>query len=180
MNTRRKFAGALGAIAIAAMSTVASAHERECGLGGTWYGEGYDAQQTYIGWLAVHTTGNRDDSNGGEMLFDWVFLTPQVLHTQSTGAVGLISGRGVWEQTGRNAFRYTYYTYGINADGERIYSIRASGRVAMASCNEVKGDYLYEIFAGAVEPHKMLGMTPFFTTTGNVFEKRVPLMVPKH
>lgn len=177
MNIRRKFTRALSALAIAAMGTAASASPTECGLAGTWYGEGYDAIQTYLGWMAVNTTGSANARNG-EMLLDWVFLTPEVLHTQTTGVVGQLGGRGVWEQTSRKGYRYTYYTYGINANGQRIYSIRASGEVAMVSCDEVDGDYTYEIFVPPIDPPSMSAATPVFTATGKVFEKRVPLWVP--
>jgi hypothetical protein len=188
MKTHRKFTGALSAaLAIAAISTVAWAGPgpgpgpKECGLIGTWSGSAGSS----LVWLAIHTAGSTDDKNG-EMLLDWVYVSPYLLNPSSvtvfTGspATRMTGGHGVWQQISKGQYKgqynYTWYTYGINADGFPVYTVRVTGVAATAKCDDVSISYTYEVFPPTFPPQNVSG-TPLYSTSDGAAETRVPLTV---
>ena len=173
MNTSRKFtrmlvaactAASLGTAASAAPTTAAT----ECGLIGAW--SGYEANDLY--WLGVHTAGTYPSE--GVMSLDWRYVNPNLL----AGAARLTNGYGVWEQVRRGQYRYTWYAYGVDSEGQAIYSVRVSGLAKNTDCNNVEIGYTYEIFYPSVEPNLMSSSSPVDVKTGTSYQTRLPLAVP--
>jgi len=134
-------------------------------------------------WLGVHTAGSRDAENG-EMLLQWVRLEGWLLAAcndlESTCgiATSVTPGHGVWEQTRKGEYKYTWYAYGIeSADSPPVFSVRVSGLATNIDCDNIAIDYTYEIFAGFVLPQDMSGASPVGAITDVAGEERVPLTV---
>ncbi len=184
------------AMALAAVFTLAAmwpcassaAGPAECGLIGTWYGDvGYSLR-----WLGVQTAGTHDKN--GEMVLDWVRVSSHLLDVngQYLDATSLTAGRGVWEQTTKGKYNYTWYAYGIGTPGfSPIYSVRVSGiarNINMLGdqrvnpCDYILIDFVYEVFDGFILPQDMSGETPVATISSASddspgIEVRVPLTV---
>ncbi len=155
----------------------------ECSLIGTWYGDaGYALR-----WLGVHTAGTTITK--GEMLLDWNRVSASLLDVYDLypGATSLTGGRGVWEQTGRGQYNYTWYAYGIGTPGySPIYSVRVSGiarntdmigEVSVNPCDNIAIDSTYEVFDGFVLPQNMSDAVPVLSIPTGVEQTRVPLTV---
>ncbi len=178
------------AMALAAVFALAAAWPRtasavgpaECSLIGTWYGDaGYSLK-----WLGVQTAGSTPTQ--GEMVLNWLRVSPRLLPLSATSMTG---GRGVWEMTARNEYKYTWYAYGMGAGLDPVFSVRVSGTARMmaieseslnlSACDFVLIDFTYEVFGGFLNPLEMSGATPSETITseedGPAFEMRVPLTV---
>jgi hypothetical protein len=186
MKTTRNFTIVLTAIivfsavlAIAATPTAAWAapgsKSNECGLIGTWSGYA-DAPWPYssAAWLAVLTAGSKDDKNG-EMLMNWVSLNSSLLTWYGTyPASRMTPGHGVWEQTGKGQYGYTWYAYGVDALGNVLYSVSVRGLATLTDCNNAQITYTYEVFNGLIPPQDLSSYTPDHSTSGNGAETRVP------
>jgi len=170
------------AIALAAVFTLAAvwpytasvACSTECGLIGTWYGNAGSTMK----WLGVHTAGSTDIQ--GEMLLNWVRVKDSLLTVDNTypTVTRITDGHGVWQQTARGHYKYTWYAYGIDTTANQpVYSIRVSGLAKNTNCNYVDINFKYEIFDGLVLPQDMSGVTPIATITDSAAETRVPLVV---
>ena len=157
------------ALAIAAISMPAwAAGPPDCGMVGTWYGN----VSSQLSFFAVHSAGTSDKK--GVMVLNWVTVKDDLL----VGAARLTEGRGVWEQVSRGQYKYTWYAYGINADGGKSYSVRVSGIATNVDCDNIAFEYTFEVFGPFVRPQDMSGQTPFsyiYDTDGAM--TRVPLTV---
>jgi hypothetical protein len=144
---------------------------KECSLVGTWYGDAGSP----LSWLGIHTAG-KDDKNG-EMLMNWVRVKNSLVSFQGmfTTATRLTGGHGVWEQSRKNQYKYTWYAYGIDASGQPVYSVRVSGLATITDCDNVTINFTYDVFAGLVLPQDMSGAVPVGNITDVAFETRVPL-----
>ncbi len=166
-----------------------------CGLIGTWYGQTDSA----LRWMGVHTAGAT--MTQGEMLLDWLWIGAEYLKlgNQQDGYVyenvtRLSDGHGVWEQTGKGTYKYTWYAYGsdtsytpdgvqpavvypIPVDNQPLYTVRVSGIARQTSCDRIDITYNYEIFNGFVPPQEMSGATPIGAIAGDAVEWRTPLTV---
>ncbi len=191
------------AMALAAVFALAAAWPRassaagpaECSLIGTWYGDGGYA----LKWLGIQTAGS--SSTKGEMEMNWVRISEWLLKVQDPvtgvdhypGATILTGGRGVWEQTSKGQYKYTWYAYGLGLTeyfNSPIYSVRVSGLarniaefedVTLNPCDSILIDFTYEVFDKFVLPQQMSDAVPVVTLTsedlGPVLEMRVPLIV---
>ena len=94
------------------------------------------------------------------------------------GAVRLTDGRGVWLQTGTGQYKYTWYAYGIDASGQKAYSVRTSGIATSTDCDNIAITYTYEVFIPPVDPPAMFGATPaLWVSDTDADAARVPLTV---
>jgi hypothetical protein len=179
MKTKRSFTMVLTAVlAIAVMSTAAGAapgpSSKGCSLVGTWSGwADHTWPNSSMAWLAVQTA---DNATKGEILMNWVFVRSELLSFGEVVASHLTPGHGVWEQTANGQYKYTWYAYGIDADGNPVFSVRVSGVVTTTDCNNVSITYAYEVFAGQVAPQDMSSENAIYGTGGEAGETRVPLV----
>lgn len=154
--------------------TIAEAGPTECGMIGTWYGD----VDSPLKWLGVHTAGS--SLTKGEMLLEWVRVSNELLIIYGTypTVTRLSNGRGVWEQTVKGKYRYTWYAYGISTlDDLPVYSVRVSGLAENTDCDHVAISFTYEVFAGFVLPQAMSGFTPDLAIADYADQTRVPLTV---
>ena len=142
MKTRQTFIRALAAaLAFAAFSSVAFAAPpaKECGFIGTWTGgEGDD-----VAFLGVHTPGTSDTN--GQMALDWYYVNPSFIGPDAT----LSNARGIWEQTAKGQFKYTWYAVVTDTSTFQMAWVRVSGTATNASCNELQITWTFEINLGA-------------------------------
>ncbi len=161
------------ALAAAWPLTAAAVGPEECGLIGTWYGNAGPLK-----WLGVHTGTT---ITGGEMALQWVRVRDYLVTAYDVypSATRITDGRGVWEMTARDEYKYTWYAYGIgtSADFPPVYSVRVSGTARNTDCNNTDIDFTYEIFDGFVLPQDMSGAVPVIAITDVARETRVPLTV---
>jgi hypothetical protein len=164
---------AVFALAAAWPCTAAAAGPKECGLIGTWYGNAGSP----LSWLGVHTAGSK--ITNGEMVMHWVRVKDYLLTLDGTyPATRLTDGHGVWEQTAKGKYKYTWYAYGIGTSNDLpLYSVRVSGTATNTDCDNIAIDFMYEIFDGFVLPQDMSGAVPVATITDVAGETRVPLTV---
>jgi hypothetical protein len=167
MKTQHKFTRALtAALAAATLGTGAlAAGPTECSLIGTWYGNAGDDMY----WLGNHTAGSTNVK--GALLMDWVGVNPRLM---GPGATRLTGGHGVWEQTGRGQYKYTWYAYSVDPTGQPLYAIRVKGLATTTTCDRVDIGYAYEIFAIAGWPQDYSG-DALYSTSGSAMETRAPL-----
>lgn len=161
--------------------TAAAIGTAECGLIGTWYGHTDSA----LAWMGVHTAGSTTVK--GEMLLEWLRVKDDLLRVRVDeltyrypNVTRLSDGRGVWEQTSKGKYNYTWYAYGNDTLVDKpVYSVRVSGVAQNTDCNNVTISFTYEVFDGFILPQYMSGIIPVFTITGNpdAYETRVPLTV---
>lgn len=145
----------------------------ECGMIGTWYGSAGPLK-----WLGVHTAGSTITK--GEMVLQWVLVRDYlvIVYDMYPDATLLTDGRGVWEMTARNEYKYTWYAYGISTlANSPIYSVRVSGLAKNTDCDNVGIDFTYEVFDGFVLPQNMSGTDPVVAIVDVARETRVPLTV---
>lgn len=162
------------ALAAAWPCSAAPAGPKECGLIGTWYG----SVGASLKWLSVHTAGT-DDKNG-QMQLNWVRVEDWLVTVDPfyPTATSLTAGHGVWEQTRKGEYKYTWYAYGISTLNDvPLYSVRVSGTSKNTDCNNIEIYYTYEIFDGFVLPQGMSGLTPVGSITDVASGTRVPLTV---
>jgi hypothetical protein len=138
----------------------------ECSLIGTWMGE---ASGDLV-WWGIHTAGTRDKN--GEMMLDWVYADP--------GLIGdgyrLGPGRGVWEQTTKGHYNYTWYAYGYDNAGSPspVYTVKVHGTAENTDCNSVRIEYIFEMFMPPIAPWEDTSLvTPVGSTSGVAHEYRV-------
>jgi len=177
MKTRHKLSRVLtAAVALAVVSGAAWASPDQCGRIGTWFGSA-GSPTPILTWFGVDTEGKNDKN--GEMILDWVFVDPTWGNPNFSLATRLTGGRGVWEKIHKNEYKYTWYAYGIMNNGFPLYSIRVSGFVSQADCDQAGIDYTVEFFVPPVAPQNMSmpGVTPVGVHTGTATETRVPLVV---
>ncbi len=93
---------------------------KECSLIGTWYGNtGSDT------WLGVNTAGSTITK--GEMVMNWVRIRDYLLTLEGyyPTVTSLTNGHGVWQQTAKGKYKYTWYAYGVETlVNEPVYSVR--------------------------------------------------------
>lgn len=161
---------ALAAVCVLAAAwtcAAAPAGPKECSLVGTWAGNAGDDMY----WLGVHTAGSTN--NKGEMLLDFVGVSNGLLN----GAIRMAPGRGVWEQTSKGQYKYTWYTYGIGEFGP-IYTVRVSGIAVNDGCDTINIQYIYEMFQpGAWPPQNVAPENLVYATSGVAHEYRIPVAV---
>lgn len=165
---------AVFALAAAWPRTAAAAGPAECGLIGTWYGNAGSP----LSWFGVHTAGTTITK--GEMLLNWVRIKDSLITVYGAypTATRLTEGRGVWEQTGKGEYKYTWYAYGSDISANLpIYSVRVSGLARNTDCDNTAIDFTYEVFDGFVLPQDMSGAVPLGTITDVGEQTRVPLTV---
>lgn len=153
-------------LAAALPCTAKAAGPTECGLIGTWAGNA--GSDMY--WMGVHTAGST--STKGEMLLDWVSVSSSLL----SGATRLAPARGVWEQTTKGHYNYTWYTYGIDAAGDPIYTVRVSGTAETDGCDTIDIQYNYEI-CDPTWPPQDVSEEDCGSITGSAHEYRIPVTV---
>ena len=148
---------------------------KECGLIGAWYGNAGSP----LSWLGVHTAGSTPTE--GEMQLNWVRVKNSLLNVNNTypTATRITDGRGVWVQTAKGQYKYTWYAYGIgtSANDPPVYSVRVSGTAQNTDCDNIFINFTYEIFNGLVLPQDMSGAIPVTTITDIASETRTPLTV---
>ena len=154
---------AVFALAAAWPCAAPAAGPQECGLIGTWYGSAGP-----LSWLGVHTPGSKGDRNG-EMVLHWV---KNSLITEGT----LTDGHGVWEQTGKGQYKYTWYAYVIGTlnDGP-LYSVRVSGTAENADCDTIYIHFTFEMFDRFVLPQDMSEDNFVGSIVDDAYETRLPL-----
>lgn len=109
------------------------------------------------------------------MLLNWLYINPNLLFNNATS---MTPGHGVWQQTGKGQYQYTWYAYGLDASGNRVFSVRTSGIATNTDCNNVAISYTYEVFVPAVLPNQMSGASPVGVITDtDGGETRLPLVV---
>ena len=165
---------AVFALAAAWPCAATAAGPTECGLIGTWYG----SVGASLKWLGVQTAGSTTAK--GEMQLNWVRVQEWLVNVDGAypTATNLTAGHGVWEQTAKGQYKYTWYAYGIGTSADPpVFSVRVSGTAKNTDCNNIAIDFTYEIFKGLVLPQDMSGATPFATITDSAGETRVPLTV---
>ncbi len=198
---KRSFIMAMALVAVFALAaawprTAVAAGPAECSLIGTWYGDGGYA----LRWLGIQTAGS--SSTKGEMEMNWVRISEWLLKVQVTDDTGthylypnatiLTGGRGVWEQTSKGQYKYTWYAYGLGLTeyfNSPIYSVRVSGlarntaeylKETLNPCDSILIDFTYEVFDKFVLPQQMSDAVPVVTLTsedlGAALEMRVPLV----
>lgn len=173
---KRSFIMAMALAAVFALTaawprTAAAAGPQECSLIGTWYGNAGPLK-----WLGVQTAGTHDKN--GEMLLHWVQVRDDLVTAYGyfPSATRITDGRGVWEMTARDEYKYTWYAYGISSSEDPpVYSVRVSGLATNTDCNNTAIDFKYEIFPGFVLPQNMTETDLFITDVAA--ETRVPLTV---
>ena len=176
---KRSFIMAMALAAVFALAatwprTAAAAGPAECGLIGTWDGNAGSP----IRWLAIQTPGSTITK--GEMVLHWVRVQDYLLHGYDyyPDVTRLTDGHGVWQQTTKGQYDYTWYAYGIGTLNDLpLYSVRVSGTATNTDCDNIAIDFTYEIFEGFVLPQNMSGATPVATIEGGAREARVPLNV---
>jgi len=152
--------------AIATFSTPALAGKPECGLVGSW--TGYAGP---IAWTASHTANDKA-GNEGTMQMDWFYADPGLLTWYNHYPVSrLTQGNGVWKKVG-NKYDYTWYAFGVGADGYPVYTVRISGTAEMSDCDTVSIIYAYELFEGIIFSKDMPSKTAARSTTGEAVEYR--------
>jgi hypothetical protein len=188
MTIKRNFIFVLTAVlAIVAIGIAAPAapppgpDSKESGLIGTWSGWA-DAPWSYglnADWLAVCTPGSNGAKNG-EMVMNWVYLNPYLRNWYNNypAVVNLTPGHGVWEQTGKNQYKYVWYAYGVDSSGNVVNSFRVTGTATNTDADNFSLTYLYEVFNGVVAPQDMSTQTPAHSTAGNGGLTRIPLVTP--
>jgi hypothetical protein len=163
------------AFALAAVwPTAAAAAAPECTLIGTWAGNAGSP----LAWLGVHTPGNT--LTKGEMLLNWLRVKNELLIVYGSypTVTRLSDGRGVWEQTARGKYKYTWYAYGNEALSDYpVYSVRVSGLANLMDCNSLSIAFNYEVFDGFLYPHQMSEATPIGGIVDYAAQTRVPLTV---
>lgn len=171
MQTWRKFTRALtAAVAIGAISTAGwAAAPTECGLIGSWVGA--DAGSDLV-WLGVHTAGSTNTR--GEMLMDWV--TNNMVFVSSAR---MTPGRGVWEQTGKGQYKYTWYAFviddGVGGTG-KTYRVIVSGTAANTDCDNIAIKYRFRLYDDSISNTDPIYVTPTMDRDpGNASETRLPL-----
>ena len=182
---KRSFIVAMALAAVFALAAAAAAVGPECGLIGTWYGKAGSS----LTWMGGHTPGSTFTK--GEMLMKWVRVRDDLLTVgyQYPTVTRLSDGHGVWEQTGKGQYKYTWYAYGsetfLNSTGQPlsapvgppVYSVRVSGTAKNADCNNIAIDFNYEVFDGFVLPQDMSTATLVGNIVDTAEETRVPLTV---
>ncbi len=172
---------AVFALAAALPCAAEAAGPTECGLIGTWYGNAGPLR-----WLGVHTAGSTIIE--GEMVLNWVLVRDYLLYACHDNAAGeyvcydtatrLTDGHGVWEQTRKGEYKYTWYAYGIESAAlAPLYSVRVSGTATNTDCDHIAINFTYEIFDGFVLPQNMSGAVPVGYIRDTAGETRVPLTV---
>jgi len=167
MKKLYKFARTLTAtFAIAAFSTAAwAAGPPECGLIGTWYGA--DAGSDLV-WLGVHTPGTHNSK--GEMLMDWV------TNNMVSPPARMTDGRGVWEQTGKGKYNYTWYAFMIDDSTGQMLQVVVNGTAANLDCNNIEIRYRFRVYDDA---ETLVYVTPpLDRDPGYAYETRVPMATP--
>ncbi len=175
---RRLFIVAMALVAVfvliaASPGASPAAGPAECGMIGTWYGSAGPLK-----WLGVHTAGSTNTK--GEMVLQWVLVRDYlvIVYDLYPDATMLTDGRGVWEMTSRNEYKYTWYAYGIGTLANApLYSVRVSGLARNTDCDNIAIDFTYEIFDGFVLPQNMSGADPVGAIVDVAGETRVPLTV---
>lgn len=188
---KRSFIVAMSLAAVFALAAAwpyaaAAAGPAECGLIGTWYG----TAGSPLTWMGVHTPGSTTTKGG--MLLKWVWVREDLLTLEGAypTVTHLSDGRGVWEQTGKGQYKYTWYAYGSattlsGSTGQPLsapvdsplYSVRVSGIAKNTDCNNIAIDFNYEVFAGFVLPQDMSTATLVGNIVDTAEETRVPLTV---
>lgn len=166
MKKLRKFALTLtAAFAIAAFSNAAwAAGPPECGLIGTWHGA--DAGSDLV-WLGIHTPGTHN--NKGEMHMEWVINNMVPPPARMTG------GHGVWEQTSKGNYNYTWYAVMIDDDTGQTFQVVVNGTAANQDCNNIEIRYRFRIYDGDT----LIYVTPSLNhDPGYAYEIRVPMATP--
>jgi hypothetical protein len=155
-------------------SASAAAGPSECTLIGTWNGNAGSP----LKWLGIHTAGSSPTK--GEMLLEWLQVRNDllVLDDNYPSVKLLTQGHGVWEQTSRGKYKYTWYAYGKESlTDPPSYSVRVSGIASITNCNYAAIVFTYEIFDGFVLPQDMSAATPIGYIADYAEQTRVPLTV---
>ncbi len=184
MKTKRNLAIVLTAVLVIASTGTAAGPaspptSKETGLIGSW--EGGTADE-YLAWMAIHTPGSNTTS--GEMLMNWVYVRSGLIQVSGhyPGATRLTPGHGVWAQTGKGEYKYTWYAYGMSetADGTPVlhYTARVTGLATMADIDNVSISYTYDVFGGYVAPQDMPTALIVHSYSGGAGEKRLTLATP--
>jgi hypothetical protein len=141
MKRHRTFIRALTtALVFGAISTaaLAQAPAKECGFIGTWVGgEGDD-----VAFLGVFTPGSRDTN--GQMAMDWFYVNPSFVGPDAT----LSNAKGIWEQTAKGRYNYTWYAVVTDKNTFQQAWVRVSGTATNASCNELQINWTFEFSLG--------------------------------
>lgn len=160
----RKLSLALaGVFASAAIgSTALAATQTECSLVGSWFGG--DAGGDLV-WLGVHTPGSRDGV--GDMVLNWV------TNNMIPPPMRMTSGHGVWEQTRKGVYDYTWYAMAVDDTTGKTYPVVVNGVATNQDCNSVVIRYRFRIY----EDGQVIYVTPSETSEpGYAYETRLPLV----
>lgn len=106
---------------------------------GTWHG----VSDLGFTWMAIKTPGQ--NAVNGQVNVEWIYFDP-TLFGNFDDAARITNGIGVWKKVGRHLYQFTWMAYGLDQDGEVLYTMRASGEAESVDCDTADITYVLKVW----------------------------------
>lgn len=142
---------ALGSLVTLALVLPAAAQgpewtpQRPCSLQGAWLSEVDIGARFFVSYASGAS------ATSGPLAVEWIAGDPS-LFGAFPAAVSLTQGVGTWQRVTGHSYRYTWISYGLDADGQPLYAWKGSGTGVIQGCNMIVFDYVAEIFPMPLDP----------------------------